>query len=52
MVGEQVKSFDFPVVAGLPFGHGVQNDLLPLGISYSLNTYEGTLEPQMHPFAA
>jgi muramoyltetrapeptide carboxypeptidase len=51
MVEEQVKSFDFPVVAGLPFGHGVQNDLLPLGITYSLNTYEGTLEPQMRPFA-
>jgi muramoyltetrapeptide carboxypeptidase len=52
MVWEQVKPFDFPVIAGLPFGHGAQNDLFPLGVRYALNTYEGTLQLKESPFAA
>jgi muramoyltetrapeptide carboxypeptidase len=50
MVLTQVRPYSFPVIAGLPFGHGSANDLLPLGISYSLNTYEGLLRAEEQPF--
>ncbi len=50
MVLNQVRAYSFPVIAGLPFGHGSANDLLPLGIDYSLNTYEGLLRAEEQPF--
>lgn len=52
MVREQVRMYTFPVVAGLPFGHGTANDLLPLGLPYTLNTHEAILRTEQHPFAA
>jgi muramoyltetrapeptide carboxypeptidase len=42
VVMEQVKYYPFPVVADLPFGHGSPNEVIPVGPSYLLNTYEGT----------
>jgi muramoyltetrapeptide carboxypeptidase len=51
MVRHQVGEFSFPVVAGLPFGHGSANDLLPLGIRYRLNTYEGIFQAEEQPLA-
>ena len=44
MVQEQVRSYSFPVVADLPFGHGSPNQVIPLGASFLLNTFEGTLK--------
>lgn len=52
MIAEQVRMYAFPVVAGLPFGHGGANDLLPLGLPYTLNTHEAILRAELHPFAA
>lgn len=50
MVREQVKLFDFPVVANLPFGHGNQNQVIPLGLPFLLNTYDGIFKALQHPF--
>jgi muramoyltetrapeptide carboxypeptidase len=50
IVLESVQGYAFPVVAGLPFGHGKPNPVLPLGLPFSLNTYDGTLEPLETPF--
>jgi muramoyltetrapeptide carboxypeptidase len=50
MVRHQLAGFSIPVVAGLPFGHGVANELLPLGIRYSLNTYDGVFRAEERPF--
>jgi len=44
MVLEQVRPYAFPVVAGLPFGHGSPNQVIPLGASFVLNTFEGTFK--------
>jgi muramoyltetrapeptide carboxypeptidase len=44
MVMEQVKYYSFPVVADLPFGHGSPNEVIPLGPSFLLNTYERTFK--------
>ena len=52
MIAEQVRMYAFPVVAGLPFGHGRTNDLLPLGLPYTLSTHEAILRAEQHPFAA
>jgi muramoyltetrapeptide carboxypeptidase len=41
---EQVREFRFPVVANLPFGHGIRNEVLPLGIHFTLDTYERKFE--------
>ncbi len=50
MVSHYVRPFRFPVVAGLPFGHIPENEILPLGIPFLLNTYEHTLGPLASPF--
>lgn len=42
MVHDQVKCYSFPVVTDLPFGHDAPNQVIPLGASFVLNTYEGT----------
>ena len=51
LVWDRVKTFQFPVITGLPFGHGATNDVLPLGTAYSLNTYDRTLHCLQRPFA-
>jgi muramoyltetrapeptide carboxypeptidase len=51
MVWEQVKPFHFPVIANLPFGHGQKNQVIPLGILFSLNTYENVLDALQNPFS-
>jgi muramoyltetrapeptide carboxypeptidase len=51
LVRDRVKTFQFPVITGLPFGHGATNDVLPLGAAYSLNTYDRTLHCLQRPFA-
>jgi muramoyltetrapeptide carboxypeptidase len=50
MVMEQVSSFQFPVIAGLPFGHMPQNEVIPFGIPFTLNTYEYTFKATQSPF--
>jgi len=52
MVLDQVRSFAFPVVAGLPFGHGSPNEVVPLGSRFTLNTFEGTLKIERTPFVS
>ena len=49
MILESVNTCSFPVVAGLPFGHGLQNRIIPLGVPFSLNTYEGKLQALENP---
>jgi muramoyltetrapeptide carboxypeptidase len=51
MVLHHLKPFRFPIVADLPLGHIVDNKLLPLGIPFSLNTYEYKLGPLVSPFS-
>jgi muramoyltetrapeptide carboxypeptidase len=51
LIEERTQPFAFPVVSGLPFGHGTRNDPLPLGLPYLLNTHEGTLAPRQDVFA-
>ncbi len=51
MISHYVRPFSFPVAAGLPFGHIPENEILPLGIPFSLNTYEHYLRPLVSPFA-
>jgi len=50
MVLEQVDSFHFPVVVDLPFGHGLHNEVVPLGMPFTLNTYEHSFKADRHPF--
>jgi len=50
MVLDILRPFPFPVVAGLPFGHTDQNEVVPLGTCFSLNTYEGIFKAQHTPF--
>jgi muramoyltetrapeptide carboxypeptidase len=50
MVSHYVRPFRFPVVAGLPLGHVPENEILPLGLPFSLNTYEHTFRPFASPF--
>lgn len=52
MVLEQVKLFNFPVVAGLPFGHVPVNEAIPFGVPFELNTYERTFRALQHPFSS
>ncbi len=51
MVLDHLGRYSFPILAGLPFGHGEANDVLPLGLPYTLNTYDGILRSEQHPFA-
>lgn len=43
MVMEHVRYFDFPVVHGLPFGHGRRNEVIPFGAPFLLDTNESVL---------
>ena len=51
MVLDHCKSFHFPIVAGMPFGHDGPNDIIPFGISFYLNTYERILQATQSPFS-
>ncbi len=44
MVMDQVKEYDFPVVQGLPFGHGSRNEVIALGAPFVLDTDERLLK--------
>lgn len=50
MVLDCIKSSRFPVVADLPFGHGPQNRIIPLGVPFLLNTYERNFYAVENPF--
>ena len=51
MVLDHCKSFNFPIIAGLPFGHDGLNDIIPFGIPFCLNTYERILQATQSPFS-
>lgn len=51
MIMEQVREYRFPVVANVPFGHIPENQAIPLGANFILNTYERILASQDTPFA-
>jgi muramoyltetrapeptide carboxypeptidase len=50
MAFDQVRTYSFPVVADLPFGHGSPNQVIPLGCSFVLNTFERTFKVNNGPF--
>ncbi len=43
MVMDHVSEYAFPVVQGLPFGHGSRNEVIPFGAPFVLDTNEGLL---------
>ncbi|MBL7175968.1 MAG: LD-carboxypeptidase [Desulfobacteraceae bacterium] len=43
LITDTVSDFDFPVVSGLPVGHGTENVTLPLGLQADLDTDHMTL---------
>lgn len=45
MVMDHVSGYDFPVVCGLPFGHGDCNEVIPIGARFLLDTQEGVFRP-------
>jgi muramoyltetrapeptide carboxypeptidase len=51
MVAGYVRPYRYPVAAGLPFGHGSVNQVIPLGVPFMLNTYEGSFKALQHPFS-
>jgi muramoyltetrapeptide carboxypeptidase len=52
MVMDHVRFFDFPVIRGLPFGHGSRNEVIPLGTPFLLDTHERVLKALVPPIAA
>ena len=50
MILEHVKTFQFPVVGNLPFGHTRNNQIIPLGVMHALNTHEQTFMTLQSPF--
>jgi muramoyltetrapeptide carboxypeptidase len=50
MILDHVKPYRFPVVMKLPFGHGVDNQTIPLGMPFHLNTYERVFKTAQPPF--
>lgn len=50
MVLRQVEEFHFPVIADLPFGHGLENEVIPFGVPFRLSTHERTFKAIEHPF--
>lgn len=45
MVIEATKPFGFPVIANLPFGHTLENQVIPLGLAFTLDTQTGSFHP-------
>lgn len=52
MVMDHVRYFDYPVVYGLPFGHGDRNDVIPLASPFLLDTHERVLKAIEAPVRA
>lgn len=50
LVLEHTHSCTFPIVCAMPFGHGSANEVLPLGLPFSLDTATGVLEGLESPF--
>lgn len=50
MIMDHVSDYEFPVVRGLPFGHGDRNDVIPLGTPFLLDTDERVLAILETPF--
>lgn len=50
MVLDHVSDCSFPVVCGLPFGHGERNDAIPLGVPFLLDTNDRVLAILETPF--
>ncbi len=50
LVLEHTHPFTFPIVCGMPFGHGAFNEILPLGLPFLLDAHEGVLEATESPF--
>jgi len=44
MVVDHVRDYDFPVVHGLPFGHGDRNEVIPFGARFAMDTNERMLK--------
>jgi muramoyltetrapeptide carboxypeptidase len=44
MVMDNTSEYDFPVIQGLPFGHGNRNEVIPLGAPFVLDTDERVLK--------
>jgi muramoyltetrapeptide carboxypeptidase len=51
MISRHLRPFGFPVVVELPFGHVAENRILPLGVPFSLSTYEHSLHALASPFS-
>ena len=51
IVGELFHKAPYPVVMGMPAGHGQENLTLPFGVAMALDTYEGTLSLIESPVA-
>lgn len=50
MVLAQVEPFHFPVLCNLPFGHGAENDVIPFGIPFQINSHDRIFRAIEHPF--
>ena len=50
MIMDHAGDCGFPVVCGLPFGHGARNDVIPLGAPFLLDTDERVLRVLETPF--
>ncbi|MDR3556494.1 MAG: LD-carboxypeptidase [Syntrophobacteraceae bacterium] len=50
MIMAHVSDYDFPVVRGLPFGHGARNEVIPLGAPFLLDTNEREISILQTPF--
>ncbi|MEM5788634.1 MAG: LD-carboxypeptidase [Syntrophobacteraceae bacterium] len=52
MIMEHVRYFDYPVLGGLPFGHGERNDVIPLGTPFLLDSHSHILRAIEAPIVA
>jgi muramoyltetrapeptide carboxypeptidase len=50
LVLDHARSFNFPIIAALPFGHAEVNEVIPLGMPFHINTHEQTLAALQSPF--
>jgi len=51
MVLAQVEPFHFPVLCDLPFGHGLENEVIPFGIAFQINSHDRTFKALERPFS-
>jgi muramoyltetrapeptide carboxypeptidase len=50
MIMEQVKLFQFPVLGNLPFCHGRENQVIPLGATFVIDTRDKVFRIAQSPF--